>query len=680
MTHKKLILPIIVMVCCHCIYGQPPKPKAAQVETDLQSLGNPYIDSEYLLEKMRGRDIKEIIRIINSYGGFTDDNTDSAKIAGAIRKNAFLKPLLNPMIGDIKKYLRDSTQAVKRHGLSSPPEGSKATGAVSSLFSATKVADGLGTFIAERFKEELTQRYLQAFRDSILQKGDTIYHYSVLLPQTYRALKQYENIFDYKSFITALKEAFKDDLDNMAPNSLEFVNKFYEDKKIHIDADQFYLMHYVAQFIVNDIREGRSPSYIFRNIETYPFRDKLDKDVYGFIRIASMVASNLEDNLGELGSKGINDLLRNPRRFLAFSGLMIEKERVMLDSIKIQGTDAFTLLNNLNKDVISRFIRNVEELRFATEQFVESDREFADIVKLASKTAPSLQRLLGDLHAVDPSKLNAIFIKIANVINIYEYAHEQKYGLIITETLTLLINLGLEETSFFKTFKKYGLFISNVAQAETSQEVKEALDVAALPVGSYKIKRNAYFDISLNAYPGISAGLEFRSGIPAGADVEEVNPTLGFSVPVGLAFSWGRIKEKDTSDAKHTTINQNEFQRRTNGKLITKYITGRSNSLFFSVIDIGAITSFRLINDETETLPEFSWNNILAPGLYYVNGLKDTPLSWGLGLQYGPQLRSIEQNGTQLKLADSLVSVRLFLAVDIPIFNFYTRTTPRSKD
>jgi hypothetical protein len=98
-----------------------------------------------------------------------------------------------------------------------------------------------------------------------------------------------------------------------------------------------------------------------------------------------------------------------------------------------------------------------------------------------------------------------------------------------------------------------------------------------------------------------------------------------------------------------------------------------------SVIDIGAITSFRLVNDDTETLPEFNWNNILAPGMYYVNGLKNTPLSWGLGLQYGPQLRDIEKDGTTLELSDSLFSVRLFLSVDIPIFNFYTRNTPKRK-
>jgi hypothetical protein len=335
-------------------------------------------------------------------------------------------------------------------------------------------------------------------------------------------------------------------------------------------------------------------------------------------------------------------------------------------------------LNVTDTETISRFIRSVSELREAAKQFNNSKKEIPDIIKLYVKKSPPIKNLLSGFNAVPEQNLTKIFLTLAHVTNIADYSGEQKYGLIITETLSLFSDLGLSQTNLFKTFKKYGLFISNLAQAQNSQQVKEALDVAALPVGSYKIKRNSFLDISLNAYPGLSAGLEFRKGIPLGANVKAVNPTLGFSAPVGLGFSWGEIKEKK-KEKKDSTINQNEFIVLEKGKSITKYISGRSHSLFLSVIDIGAITSFRLIDDDTETLPEFKWSNILAPGLYYVNGLKDTPLSWGLGVQYGPQLRSIEKDGAALKLADSLFSVRLFLAVDVPIFNFYARTTPKRK-
>lgn len=684
---KKHTLFIAVLFLSFRVMAQPPRPsnesrtptevKREDVDTveDLQPLGNPYLDAGYLLTQIATNQIKEIIRIINFYAGVPPESTDFSIIKEVINRNAYLKPLLVDKLDDIEKYLNESKIAFRNHALNAPSEGTPATSGILNLFSATKVADGLGTFIAERFKEELTQRYLQAFRDSIIL-NNTKYHYSTLLPKTYTSLLQYENVFDYKSFMTALKEAFKDDLDNLAPNSLLFVNKLKENDQIKTPDDQFYLIYYLADFIVNKIPEGQSPTSLLLAIDQYDFKDKLNRDVYGYLKVGSLIAANLVNNTGEIEPEKIHELFFDQRRLLAFAGLTIEKEKKTLEQLTVGAQSAYTLLNTNDTEIISRFIKSVYELRAAAKQFNSSKKESADIIKLSLKISPAVQNLLGKFNVVPEQTLASMFTTVGHVINLADYSKEQKYGLIIMETLSLFSDLGLSQTPFYQTFKKYGLFISNVAQAENSQQVKEALDVAALPVGSYKIKRNSFFDISLNAYPGLSAGLEFRKGIPAGADVKSVNPTLGFTVPVGLGFSWGIVKEKE-KEKKDSTLNRNEFTTLKKGKWISHYITGRSHSLFVSVIDIGAITSFRLVDDDTETLPEFNWNNILAPGIYYVNGLKDTPLSWGLGFQYGPQLRSIEKDGVDLKLAESLLSVRLFLSVDIPIFNFYARTTPR---
>ena len=147
---------------------------------------------------------------------------------------------------------------------------------------------------------------------------------------------------------------------------------------------------------------------------------------------------------------------------------------------------------------------------------------------------------------------------------------------------------------------------------------------------------------------------------------------------MGLGFSWGQVKIRPLEE-HDSTINRHEIREFRDGKWFTRYNTGRSHTLFFSVLDIGAITSFRLIDDDTETLPEFNWNNILAPGLYYLNGWKNSPISLGLGVQYGPQLRRIEAGGTVAELDKSLFSVRALLVVDVPIFSFYTRTGLRNK-
>src|SRR5690606_9364589 len=134
--------------------------------------------------------------------------------------------------------------------------------------------DGLGIFIAERFKEELTQRYLQAFRDTIIL-NDEKYQYSVLLPRTFNALAQYENVFDYRLFMTTLKEAFKDDLDNLGPNALLFAEKLKSLGRIHVRDEHFYLMHYLSDFIVNKIPEGQPLTAILTGINSYTYKEKL---------------------------------------------------------------------------------------------------------------------------------------------------------------------------------------------------------------------------------------------------------------------------------------------------------------------------------------------------------------------------------------------------------------------
>jgi hypothetical protein len=656
------------------LFGQLPSPSTRNT-SDFQPLGNPYLDSEYLLTQITSNEIKEIVRIINFYAGVAPDNTDTTIIARTIRENFYLKELLQSKLDDIKNYLTNPRNDFKVHAASAGKTGVPATGVSAlTLFPATKVADGLGTFIAERFKEELTQRYLQAFRDTIILNDDK-YHYSTLLPRTYSALVLYENVFDYKSFMTVLKEAFKDDLDNLAPNSLVFLEKLKADGSIKTPDEQFYLIHYLADYIVNKIPDGQPLTSILYNIEQYPHKGELNKDVYGYIRVAGIIASNLVNNNGEIDPEDITKLFFNRSRLLAFAGLAIEKERKSLEAISIKSQDAYDVLNVSNTDIILHFIQSINQLRTATALFEKSEKKIGDIIQLSIKTSPAIKNLISHFGVMPEADLAKAFLTLSHIINIYDFSSEQKYGLIITESLSLFTDLGISGTSFFMTFKKYGLFISNVAQAENAQEVKEALDVAALPVGSYKIKRNSFFDISLNAYPGLTGGVEFRSGIPEGANVESANPTLGFTAPIGLSFSWGQIKQK-TKPLNDSTINRNEFNEFRDNKWISKYITGRSHSLFVSVLDIGAITSFRLVNDDTEALPEFNWNNILAPGLYYVNGWKDTPLTMGIGVQYGPQLRTIEIDGASLELDKALFSVRLFLTVDVPLFNFYTRTTP----
>ena len=94
---------------------------------------------------------------------------------------------------------------------------------------------------------------------------------------------------------------------------------------------------------------------------------------------------------------------------------------------------------------------------------------------------------------------------------------------------------------------------------------------------------------------------------------------------------------------------------------------GSSLSLFFSLLDIGAITSLNLSEDEIAPLPELAWQNVFAPGAHLYYGIPKTPLAAGVGFQYGPALRSIENNVANIQ--NSGYRIQVGLMVDIPFYH-----------
>lgn len=176
-------------------------------------------------------------------------------------------------------------------------------------------------------------------------------------------------------------------------------------------------------------------------------------------------------------------------------------------------------------------------------------------------------------------------------------------------------------------------FVNDMAEAKDAGDVETAIEAFVLPAGSYAIKRKARYNFSLNSYPGILASLEYSPG-------EGQSFSTGFTAPVGLSLSWGNQKQ-------------------------------RSLGVFLSIIDIGAVTRLRLDNsDATSALPEFNFENILAPGVYFTYGFRNSPLSLYLGGQYGPKLRVIT-NG-EAKNYDSY-RFSLGVVMDLPLLNLHTR-------
>lgn len=189
-------------------------------------------------------------------------------------------------------------------------------------------------------------------------------------------------------------------------------------------------------------------------------------------------------------------------------------------------------------------------------------------------------------------------------------------------------------------------FISDLGNAQDAEQVKAALENFALPVGSYSLKRKSKYNISIGTTPGVLFNFsENFDDDNSGTNTIKSKPGIGFTAPVGLNFSIGKI-----------------------GK-------GWSIGLFTPIIDIGALTHYRFDSgNDSEALPAVNLQNILAFGGHLQFGVKGTPLILSAGWQTGPQIRKVDNTvpGGFKSVDSSRWSIGV--TIDIPIMNIYTKT------
>jgi hypothetical protein len=183
-------------------------------------------------------------------------------------------------------------------------------------------------------------------------------------------------------------------------------------------------------------------------------------------------------------------------------------------------------------------------------------------------------------------------------------------------------------------------FAAAAAQAQDVKGVAEAFDRFAAPPGSAMIKRRSSdLYIGLNAYVGVTGGIEFAKQASDSFRDLNGNWMLGATVPIGLEFGGA------TGD-------------------------GWSFSFLVQLIDLGTLAQWRLTtkDDALKERPEVGLRQVISPGGYLVLGLPDMPLSVGVGASLAPALRSLKTQDPAADTQRDAIRVNAFLAVDIPLF------------
>ncbi len=556
-----------------------------------------------------------------------------------------------------------STQSNENIAISSQPKSGK-IGNLSSFLSPTLVIDALGKFAAKRFKQELTISFLGKFRDTLM--SEKFGELKIIFPRTYYTLAS-ADVFNYAQFYQSLHENAQTDLYNLPENMGNLVRK-YQDT---IDQQTFPVV--LGALDLMQTLERKQPAAI--TVEFLAYRDyvKPDTDYGKIVSIAGILSKHLrnwEGNspTGWADEAKLLEMISDEDAFNFWMALLLVQEKAKLEQIKFSGSSLYKILtDSLNqpiKNQIYELITSFAAVQSAaaplssnsgkTDSLSRSEN-FANYTISVFGLLKSAAKLLKATGGTPTDKYESTIQLLTASQNLVRFAHKKRFGDAISVTLEILrlinpcpvdsIIANSQCSKIIGLIDKYGNLLVSCANAKTSDELLEILERAAAPVESYRRKRGAgHFTAAINIYPGLSFGYE--------SDETDPSKTQGgfvtaFTAPLGIGLDWG-------------TGERGSF------------------SIFASILDIGAVTAFRL-QDSVSVLPELAWKNVFAPGAYLMWGIGRTPLSFGAGVQYGPALRKVETaNGPVIE--KSRLRFGISLTVDVPLFFIHSGTRKKIKN
>lgn len=535
--------------------------------------------------------------------------------------------------------------------------------AESSILASTSVVlDALGKVVAKRFKEELTIGFLNKFRDKI-NRGDELGKCLLaLFPSVYNIIQNIEP-YNFKIYLSSLKEAFQNDTNN-------FKNQIPNCFRILMPKDDKTRITFIClDFFLETLKNRSFLQKVKKVAESEDLRS-LDQREYFLIQTPIVLINNLIDKSLEklITVEELNKAIANDQNNIfpnLFIGLIIIKEEAYREAIynsfnKMHLSDInlkhyYNLINTTCKAIedITKDKHNGERITYEEAKlYILTIRKLINDSFYAICPMTPSSKLINDINRLSETTLY--------ILSAWQNIEKKNYGLLLSNLLKIvndILGKGCSEESgnIQCQLVKYLTLAVSIAQTKEAEEIEKIIEAAILPVGSYRIKRTNRSSISLNAYVGGFFGGETLTNSGKGK-IHNLAGNIGFAAPIGISFNKG-LKKKHSKD----TYN-------------------KSHSLFISIIDIGAIVNWRIQHEQSGGMPEIKWKNVFAPGLFAIRGLKNSPISIGVGLQYGPQLRKIKipsdtsSNGSttpaEAVIESSTLRFGLIVTVDIPLLHF----------
>ncbi len=516
---------------------------------------------------------------------------------------------------------------------------------------------GAADFLAERFKTELALHYLDRMKNNF-DKSELKY----LFPST-RTLLNYNTIANQQQLGTLLRTAFDQDLRNLSSNfmtSLSQPDGFA--KYVQKDTSLSRVVRYAqgTTRIFKEINKGTPPLEMLHTV-AQEFDTPETQDFDKMIGLVNLFTKNFVVETPS-GKKWIdesylknNDTLKYaialialqnvplmksilPKKTLNSANAKIENTRQICKEYSVKMRSLLASLKRVEQTIQQHYTYTKRDtVKNVTIQYEQYIAQMSDLVQLGAT-------FIDDKRLQKPLKTYNVLSE--KILQTYQATEARQYSVVLNN-LVYTLDYLLPDSTKSEAYKNalsqivlYGSFMVDVSNAKNDKQIKAILDNYAMPVGSYSVKRHSEINVGLQAYVGGFAGFETIAAaqIPSS---ESTKGSFSFAAPIGIDVAFGNKQEG-------------------------------SFSAFLSVVDLGAVVSFRIQDPLTRNLPELKVENIIAPGIHLFYGLPNTPISFGVGIQMAPPLRQYAVNNALIN-PDFAIRYGVTAAVDIPVFSFYNR-------
>ena len=520
-------------------------------------------------------------------------------------------------------------------------------------FNATIIADGFAKFLVSRVKKEMAIQFFKGVKDKIndpkLRDIQELFYNSYLTLQNLD-----EEIYNYQVYLPTIKQSFETDL-SVLPNTLSvLLRNNHSQLSIHLDNRNQELRPVLSTFLDfgNALKNQIHLGVAIANLKENPNLPKANPKFKSGIKTLVLISEALRDTFTGrdkpywIDQIAFNELISDPDFFNCFMGLTLEKakkEKIQLGTGELLWKKMNSLHNQINdlQFLFSQAHLATQEINNLVNSNLQSigekKRDLIYYFDLGNKMI-QLLRPIDEVFDINNDKydLDTLLLVSQSLQDFVKgfTSRQFSYGLLSLTRLIEILDQNGKMDGFLKVLRKEAMFIAQIGEANTSNEVAAVIENFAAPVGSWRDKRYAKWNVAFDSYVGVGGYWP--------SNIDNVGSKFGVPTPIGFS------------------------------------ITTPANFISFmgSLVDIGPMVAFRFLDQEND-VPNTYLKEIFAPGAFVSFNLdqitgKDFLLKLNTGYQQFPLLE--ETTGTLNKV--SLTQKAGWTAsvnVNIPILTLYNK-------